>query len=88
MKPWRPSRMLDQGDHFLGTAHTRHNPFHMPALQDDSSFEQWEAEGSHDAYVRGLKAARKMRDSYGAPALHPGIDEPLWDFIHRRESEL
>lgn len=76
------------GDHFLGTDHTRNNPFHMPQLQDDGSFEQWQAEGSEDAYTRGLKAARRMLDSYVPPAIDPGVDEALREFVHRREAEL
>lgn len=79
------------GGHFLGTTHTLENfetAFFMPELLDNSSFEQWEAEGAEDANARGLRAARAALERYQEPALDPAVDEALRDFIARREREL
>ena len=59
----------------------------MSELFDNNSFEQWLADGAKDAATRGLEAARKVLDSYVAPALDPGIDAALSEFIARRERE-
>ena len=79
------------GGHFLGTAHTQahfQDAFFMSDLFDNNSFEQWLADGARDADARGLEAARKALDGYVAPALDPGVEAALADFIARREREL
>jgi trimethylamine--corrinoid protein Co-methyltransferase len=79
------------GGHFLGTAHTQahfQDAFFMSELFDNNSFEQWLADGAKDAATRGLEAARKVLDGYVAPAMDPGIEEALGEFIARREREL
>ena len=60
----------------------------MAELIDNNSFEQWQADGEKDASARGLEAARRALDAYVEPALDPGVDEALREFIARREAEL
>jgi trimethylamine---corrinoid protein Co-methyltransferase len=84
-------RDVGPGGHFLGTGHTQahfKDAFFMAELFDNNSFEQWLADGAKDAAQRGLEAARRALDAYEAPALDPGVDEGLRDFIARREAEL
>lgn len=79
------------GGHYLGHAHTLANferAFFMPKLFDNNSYEQWIADGSHDATARALKAAKKTLDSYVEPKLDIAIDDALKDYIARREREI
>ena len=84
-------RDVGPGGHFLGTEHTQghfQDAFFMSELFDNNSFEQWLADGAKDAAARGVEAARRALDAYVAPALDPGIDEALSEFVARREREL
>ncbi len=82
---------IGPGGHFLGTAHTQahfQDAFFMSELFDNNSFEQWLADGAKDADARGVDAAQKALEGYVAPALEPGVEAALADFIARREREL
>lgn len=84
-------REVGPGGHFLGTKHTQDNfetAMFIPELLDNNSFEQWLAEGARDTNTRGLEKAREMLDRYEAPALDPGVDEALLEYIARREAVL
>jgi len=84
-------REVGPGGHYLGCAHTRRNfktAFYLSKVADNNSFEQWEAEGAHDANTRAVGIAKRMLDQYEPPPLDPGIDEALRDFIARRKAEL
>jgi trimethylamine--corrinoid protein Co-methyltransferase len=84
-------REVGPGSHYLGTEHTQSHfqtAFLMPQLADNNSFEQWQLDGSKDATARALETARRMLDTYEAPALDPAIDEALFAFIREREAVL
>ncbi|MEX1205203.1 MAG: trimethylamine methyltransferase family protein [Dongiaceae bacterium] len=84
-------REVGPGGHYLGCAHTRRHfktAFYLSKVADNNSFEQWEAEGAHDANTRAVGIAKRMLDQYEPPPLDPGIDEALRDFIARRKAEL
>lgn len=84
-------RDIGPGGHYLGHPHTQANfqrAFYMPDLFDNSSVEQWQAEGSKGTTERALNYAKKLLAGYEAPALDPAIDEELRAFISRREREL
>lgn len=77
--------------HFLGTDHTQahfQDAFFMSQLSDNNSFEQWVADGSRDMATRGFEAAKAAMDDYVLPAIDPGLDEAITEFIIRRESEI
>jgi len=79
------------GGHYLGHPHTQKNfqtAFFMPEMFDNNSIEQWQAEGGIEITERALRQARKLLDAYEEPALDPGIDEALRDYIARREREI
>jgi trimethylamine---corrinoid protein Co-methyltransferase len=84
-------RDVGPGGHYLGHPHTQANfqrAFFMPKLFDNSSIEQWIAEGSREIIARALAEARAMLAAYEEPKLDEGVDEALRDFIARREREI
>lgn len=84
-------RAVPPGGHHLGTEHTmRHfeNAFYRAKLFDYNSAEQWQAEGSQDAYVRANAQVKQLLQDYQPPELDPAIDEALLAFIDRRKAEL
>ena len=82
---------IGPGGHYLGHPHTLENfqrAFFMPKLFDNSSIEQWIAEGAKDTTARALEYARELLGEYQEPALDPSVDEALRDYIARREREI
>jgi trimethylamine--corrinoid protein Co-methyltransferase len=79
------------GGHFLGCGHTQANfetAFYRSSVADNNSVEQWMAEGSKDAAQRANGLWKKMLVDYVAPAIDPGIDEALNDFMARRKASM
>ena len=60
----------------------------MPEMFDNNSIEQWQAEGSVEITARALQRARDMLNEYEQPAIDPGVNEALLDYIARREREI
>lgn len=84
-------REVGPGGHFLGCAHTQANfetAFYRSNVADNNSVEQWEAEGRLDAAQRANKIWKKMLADYEAPAIDPGIDEALRDYIDRKKASM
>ena len=82
---------IGPGGHYLGHAHTLENfqrAFFMPEMFDNNSIEQWQAEGSVEITARALQRARDMLNEYEQPAIDPGVNEALLDYIARREREI
>lgn len=78
---------IGPGGHFLGTDHTRENPLHMNPLQNNDSFEQWEAEGSKTAETVGNEEARRMLDNYVKPPMPDDQRGALDEFVARKKLE-
>ena len=57
-------------------------------MADNTTYEQWSAEGSVDSVMRARKKFREMLEQYSMPDLDPGIDEELRAFISKRMEEL
>ncbi len=79
------------GGHHLGTEHTVRNfrtSFYRSDLMDYNSAEQWQAEGSQDAYTRANVKYKQMLRRYQPPELDGAIDQNLLSFIDRRKAEL
>jgi trimethylamine--corrinoid protein Co-methyltransferase len=84
-------REVGPGKHFLGCAHTQANfesAFHVSALADNNSFEQWDAEGRLDAAQRANALWKKMLREYEPPPIDPATDEALIDYINRRKASF
>jgi trimethylamine--corrinoid protein Co-methyltransferase len=82
---------VEPGGHHLGTEHTmRHfrTAFYRAELFDYNSAEQWQIDGSQDAYKRANSAYKQMLNNYEAPALDVAKEEALIDFIQRRKNEI
>ncbi len=79
-------REVGPGSHFLGCAHTQANfetAFFRSTVADNNSVEQWEAEGAQDAVVRANAIWKRTLAEYQAPAIDPGVDEALIDYMAR-----
>jgi trimethylamine--corrinoid protein Co-methyltransferase len=79
------------GGHYLGTAHTmRHfrDAFYRAELFDYNSAEQWELNGAEDSYTRANHKVKQLLASYEPPALDPGIEEALREFMARRKAAI
>lgn len=79
------------GGHYLGHPHTQDNfqtAYFMPELLDNSSIEQWQAEGSKEITQRALEHANKLLQAYEEPKLDEARDEALRAYIERREREI
>jgi len=84
-------REVGPGSHYLGCAHTQANfetAFYRSSVADNSSYEQWQADGSEDAAVRANKLYKSMLASYEAPAIDPGIDEALKEFVAKKKASM
>jgi trimethylamine--corrinoid protein Co-methyltransferase len=83
-------REVGPGSHFLGCAHTQANfetAFYRSTIADNNSFEQWLGEGAQDAAQRANAIWKRMLAEYEPPAIDPGVDEALLDFIARRKAQ-
>ena len=78
---------IGPGGHFLGTDHTRENPMYMNHLQNNDSFEQWEAEGSKSAEVVGNAEARRILDNYVQPPMPDDQRGALDEFVAGKRVE-
>ena len=79
------------GEHFLGTEHTLANfetAFYRSSLADNSSFEQWEEDGSLTAAQRANAAWKEALATYEAPPIDSAVDEEMLEFIGRRKAEM
>ena len=84
-------RDIGPGGHYLGHAHTLANferGYFMPEMFDNSSIEQWQAEGAVDTPERALKYARKLLSEYQEPTLDVTKNEELLAYIAKREQEI
>ena len=84
-------REIPPGGHFLGAAHTQANfetAFYRSSISDNNSFEQWDAEGRKDASQRANGIFKRMLVEYEAPAIDPGVDEALRDYIERKKASM
>jgi trimethylamine--corrinoid protein Co-methyltransferase len=84
-------REVGPGAHFLGCAHTQANfesAFFRSNIADNGTFEQWELEGGRDAHVRASGLVKKMLGEYEAPAIDPGVDESIRDYIAQRKASF
>jgi trimethylamine---corrinoid protein Co-methyltransferase len=81
----------EPGQHFLGHEHTLANfetAFYRSPLADNSSFEQWDAEGAKDAAERASGLWKSMLAGYDAPPIDDAVDEELREWIERRKASF
>ena len=84
-------RETGPGQHFLGSTHTQvnfENAFWRSELADNTTFEQWSAEGCVDSAGRAREKFAETLKRYVAPEIDPAVDEALRAFIAKRMEEL
>lgn len=84
-------REVGPGMHYLGCEHTKRNfetAFYGSTIANYDSFEQWEAEGALDTAQRANVRYKQMLESYEAPAIDPGADEALREFVAKRKGSF
>jgi len=84
-------REVGPGSHYLGCAHTQANfqtAFYRSSIADNNSYEQWLAEGEKRAEQRANARCRSWLDNYEAPAIDPGLDDGLKDFMAKRKESM
>ena len=84
-------REVGPGSHYLGCAHTQANfesAFYRSPVADNSSFEQWQSDGSKDTTQRAHDLYKSMLASYAAPPIDPGVDEALKEFIVKKKASM
>ena len=82
---------VEPGGHFLGCAHTQANfetAFYRFETADTNSVEQWKEEGSKDAATRANAIWKKRLAEYEAPAIDPGVDEALREFVEKKKASM
>ena len=81
----------EPGTHFLGHPHTLANfetAFYRSAVADNSSFEQWEIEGSNDAAQRANGLWKRALAEYEPPPLDEAVAEELREWIDRQKASF
>jgi trimethylamine--corrinoid protein Co-methyltransferase len=84
-------REVGPGSHYLGAAHTQANfetAFFRSKIADNNSFEQWESDGGLDAAQRANALWKKRLEAYEAPAIDPGVDEALQEFVTKKKASM
>jgi trimethylamine--corrinoid protein Co-methyltransferase len=84
-------REVGPGGHYLGCAHTQANfksAFWKSDLLDYKPFEQWEEEGARDTYALASNRVETLLAQYQRPAIDPGIEEGLKDYVARKKESM
>ena len=79
------------GGHFFSTEHTMsryQTAFHAPMLSDWRSFEQWQEDGGQEYVQRANTKWKEVLEAYQKPAIDPGIEEAMSQFVSRRKQEI
>lgn len=84
-------KAVPPGGHFFGEAHTLARfatAFYEPLVSDWRNFENWEDDGARSATERACTLWKRLLADYEPPAMDPGIEEALRDFMARRKAAL
>jgi len=84
-------REVGPGGHYLGCAHTQSNfktAFWKSDLLDYKPFETWEEEGARDTYTLASNRVETLLAQYQRPAIDPGIEEGLKDYVARKKESM
>ena len=78
------------GGHFFGHGHTLsryETAFYAPLLSNWDNYDSWIERGSVTAPERANRIWKQLLAEYQQPAIDPGIDEALKDYMMRRKAE-
>ena len=79
------------GGHNLDTEHTMsryRTAFYRPDLSSRLAYEAWDEAGRPDAAQRANGIWKQVLKDYQKPAIDPGVEDALQDFIVRRKHEI
>ncbi len=78
------------GGHFFGTEHTQaryRDAFYSPIISDWRNFENWQLDGSPEAWQKANKIWKQALEDYQEPPIEAAIVEELDAFIDKRVKE-
>ena len=84
-------REVGPGGHFLGCEHTQANfksAFWRTNLLDYRPFETWDEDGGKDTVALASTRVEHLLATYQAPAIDPGVEEALGEYVARRKGEM
>lgn len=84
-------REIGPGGHFLSCGHTQRNfqsSIYQSTFADNSSYEQWQKEGEHDAVSRANKVWKRMLNEYEQPLLDQSLSEELNEYVKKMKDSL
>jgi trimethylamine--corrinoid protein Co-methyltransferase len=84
-------REVGPGGHFFGSAHTierYETAFYAPLVSNWDNHETWLEAGSVSTEQRANQIWKQLLKEYEQPAIDPGIDEALQDYVARRKIEI
>jgi trimethylamine--corrinoid protein Co-methyltransferase len=84
-------REVGPGGHFFGSSHTMERyetAFYAPLVSNWDNHETWLEAGSVSTEQRANQIWKQMLREYEQPAIDPGIDEALKDYVARRKLEI
>ena len=84
-------REVGPGGHFLGCAHTQANfqsAFWRTGVLDYKPFETWDEEGARDSQALAEAKVAKLLGDYQTPALDPGIEAALTEYVARKKASM
>jgi trimethylamine--corrinoid protein Co-methyltransferase len=82
---------IGPGVYFFGAEHTmRHfrEAFYRPLIADVQNYVRWEQKGAETADVRANRIWKKWLREYEQPAIDPGVDEALREYVAKRKVEI
>ncbi len=83
-------RDVGPAGHFFGTAHTMEryeNAFNAPLISNWDNYETWVERGSVTAEQRANQIWKQLLRDYEQPAIDPGIDDALKDYVAQAKRE-
>ncbi len=81
-------RDVGPAGHFFGTAHTLaryETAFHQPMISNWDNYDNWLERGRETAPQKANRVWKQLLKDYEQPAIDPGVDEALRDFVARRK---
>jgi trimethylamine--corrinoid protein Co-methyltransferase len=84
-------REVGPGGHFFGSTHTMERyqeAFYAPLLSNWNNYESWLEAGSVNTEQRANQIWKQLLQEYQQPAIDPGVDEALQDYVSRRKIEI
>lgn len=84
-------KQVGAGGHHFGTAHTLaryKDAFYAPLISDWSNFETWQETGAKTATDRANIMYKQLLEIYQKPAIDPGVEQALNEYVEKRRSEL